>query len=77
MTEVIVDTIAYSFASWLTGAVHEILFREGDQLACGIEVLSLQRACGAEGPAGTTLTLCNITFVCIMLKHLLPTQWKR
>ena len=55
------DTTVYSFTSWLTGAVHEILFREGHQLASGIVVLAFQRTCGAEGPAGATLTLCNIT----------------
>ena len=41
----------------LTGAVHKVLFREGHQFSSGVEVLSLQRACGAEGPAGATLTL--------------------
>ena len=40
-----------------TGAIHQILFREGDQFAGAIEVLSLKGAGGTKGPARTTLTL--------------------
>lgn len=39
------------------GAVHQVLLAQGHQLASLPEVLTLQRAGGAEGPAGAALTL--------------------
>jgi len=45
----------------LTGAVHQVLFRQRDELASGIEVLSLQGASGTEGPAGSALSLWQHT----------------
>lgn len=40
-----------------TGAVHQVLLAQGHQLAGLPEVLTLQSAGGAEGPAGAALTL--------------------
>ena len=38
-------------------AIHQVLFRQGNEFSGLPEVLSLQRASGAEGPARAALTL--------------------
>ena len=42
-----------------TGAVHQVLLRERDQVPSRFEVLPLERASCAERPAGAALALCH------------------
>ena len=51
------ETTLATIVSFGAGAVDEILFREGDELAGGLCVLTLKRAGGGESPAGSALTL--------------------
>lgn len=51
-----------------TRAVNQVLFAQRDKLTGFVEVLSLERASGTEGPAGSTLTLCEGEKVCVSVR---------
>jgi hypothetical protein len=46
-----------SVVAILAGTVHQVLFRQGNQLARSTFVLAFQRAGGTECPTGTALAL--------------------
>lgn len=51
------QTTVAALVALISGAVHQVLLAQGHQFASLPEVLTLQSASGAEGPAGAALTL--------------------
>lgn len=76
------QTTVAALVALRSGAIHQVLLAQGHQLARLPEVLTLQRAGGAEGPAGAALTLRETHTdapgedqdVCLQLKPLLVSR---